>query len=485
MPLIEDNDVPLWLTEKDSWQAESVIKNSIPFPRVFCGACGKAFEAYAKRVKAEKEARRIAEGLSKSVSSGPPKNPPARNSSDFDSVEKKHVASPPARELTYDTSKSSTAVKSVVAQSSPAASVIPPCPRVVEAKATVAKSTSAKVVIKSSFDKGAKKADGPWNLDGGKKRGIVRESSNDAESYPSMEGRRASSRSRKQCHQCSSIHTSTWWVMEEVEAEYLSQSPGKLAKSKTVTEPHWKGYSSNQVTGDTDLTCDECHSQNVKVLSDVAAFDSKKKAEKQSSSSSGRNKKRQLEHTDKRKKDDKEEEPRGYTNNLAELEPDDDDEDDDEEVNVEKDIVEIIEHPPIKTKEKYKKLKPSTSSAESTTTSKTAKTAKSSASSTTIEVGSDDKEREEEEEEEEEDEEEEGGKEEDKIKAVEKLSGRRQTRSCAICSAKTNIIAWWAYDHTGYLFSYTGRSAPMVDVFCGDCKTAGKIPPPKKKKAEK
>jgi hypothetical protein len=152
---------------------------------------------------------------------------------------------------------------------------------------------------------------------------------------------------------------------------------------------------------------------------------------------------------------DKDDEQRigGYTNNLAELESDEEDEDEE---------VEIVDNPPIKTKEKKgdkKEEKPSKE--KKTATAKTAKTGSSSAAA--IDVDNNDEEEDDE------------GEEEEEETADKELAGRRQTRSCAGCKAKTNITTWWGYKD-GDKMSFTGGSAPMTGVYCGDCKTAGKMP---------
>jgi hypothetical protein len=54
-----NNGISLWLTERDGWQSESEILLRNPLPQLFCGACGEAFNEYCKKMKAEKEAKKV------------------------------------------------------------------------------------------------------------------------------------------------------------------------------------------------------------------------------------------------------------------------------------------------------------------------------------------------------------------------------------------------------------------------------------------
>jgi hypothetical protein len=488
---LEGKDI--WLTERDGWQSEPDIMKKVPLPRVFCGTCGDAFEEYSKKMKAEKDAKRLAVQSSANNSktgSGALKvsqhsSPVIKDLSQSTSIPKKKsdIVSP-TRVLDFASSKSTSESRtSLVASNAKPSSTVdtgkgskrvpnvskvvpksernappPPPPKLSSSQL----SSKPMNLEKDPFTTTAysKKIGDPWKFEATKKRGIGVSGSGETIIEPehSSSGQRPS-RSRKQCHQCSSINTSTWWVLENVKADYIKySSTGQKKSTTTVNEPQWKGYSSYQVSGDTEVTCDECHLKDIK----NSLLDDDK--------SSGKKRKNDEASTKKTKRQKEEEEDQGHTNNLAEIESEEDDEEEVEEVEDIEDIVQEVAPKPSKKKSESVKIEKTDKKISSTKIEKTTTLSSSKTKKLVVPVATDDKEEEEVEEEEEEEVEEE--------EVVEEVLGRsRVTRECAHCYVKRDVSSWWIFGVPKHSKkkekcwqSFSAASAPMKDVFCEKCK---------------
>jgi hypothetical protein len=467
---LEGKDI--WLTERDGWQSEPDIMKKFPLPRVFCGTCGVAFEEYSKKMKADKDVKRLAGQSSANNSktgSGALKvsqhsSPVIKSLSQSTSIPNKSDIISPSRALDFASSKSTSESRTslLASNAKPSSALddgggskrVPSVSKVVQKSERTAppppKLSSSQLSLKPTNLKKdpftttaySKKIGDPWKFDVTKKRGIGVTGSGETIIEPehSSSGQRPS-RSRKQCHQCFSINTSTWWVLENVEADYIKySSTGQKTKTTTVNEPQWKGFSSYQVSGDTELTCDECHLKDIK----KPLLDDHK--------SSGKKRKNDEASTKKTKRQKEEEEDQGHTNNLAEIESEEDDEV--EEVEEVEEVVQEVAPKPSKKKSESVKTEKKTSS----------KKIEKDKKKLVVPVATDDKEEEEVEEEEEEE-------------VVEEVIGRsRVTRECAHCHVK-RVSSWWIFGvpkqskkKEKCWQSFSAASAPMKDVYCEKCK---------------